>query len=489
MKKIILLFILFILIESSFASEYVVPKKPNSVDVADIDLDGDQDIVIGHDPTGAQGWGGISILLNSSQGEFELIDSLYILCYQPSIEISLIDNNDFPDIMAMCYDDATSTTCFQVIYNYCNEEFNNINIFSCEQAISITQYNSIYLENIFISEIVFISNNNFVWGYLLNDGLGQFSSPVYYDLDYPPVDLAIGDLNGDERDDILVAGGGNLDVWFNYDIGLEYSNLVDSTFTSHILISDVDLDGDNDIVASIYMVPGAPAKFVVFTNDGGIFSQSYLQWIDESMARIYIADLNNDDYPDVIYNCSLYSPNPNNEIFNTYILFNNQNGTFSEPVNYYTGICSHKSHAADLDGNGWNDIITLNYDVYNPPPDTCRIHILFNDGAGNYVEESQTLGIGNNVLNADGYQLMNFPNPFNPSTTINYDLPNNIANPIIDIFNIKGEKIRTLNCQNQIPIIWDGTNQEGKDVSSGIYLYKLKAENKIQAVNKCLLLK
>ncbi|NIT58439.1 MAG: hypothetical protein GWN00_20085, partial [Aliifodinibius sp.] len=73
------------------------------------------------------------------------------------------------------------------------------------------------------------------------------------------------------------------------------------------------------------------------------------------MVRIFVSDLNNDNFPDIIYNVSIYYPNSQYELFHTYILFNNQDGTFQDPVNYYTGICSHKSYAADLDGNGWND--------------------------------------------------------------------------------------------------------------------------------------
>jgi hypothetical protein len=70
----------------------------------------------------------------------------------------------------------------------------------------------------------------------------------------------------------------------------------------------------------------------------------------------------------------------------------------------------------------------------------------------------------------------NFPNPFNASTEIKYSLPfeHQVS---ITIFDILGHKIRTLVNENQQPgfksVIWDGRNDAGNMVSSGIYLYRL----------------
>ena len=475
--------ILFFLLmfNTIFATEYDVPKKPASVDVADIDLDEDLDIVIGHDPTGEQGWGGISVFENNSNGEFYLIDSLFILSYQPSLRISLVDDNEFPDFIAKCYDYESETTCFEIIYNYCNEGFNNINLFSCNETITISNYYVFYLDSISLANVVFISNIDFLWGVMYNDGTGEFSSPEYYYLDYPPTDLAVGDLNGDDRDDILIVGGQKLDAWLNYETGLEYTNIIDSTYAHHAEISDIDNDGDNDIVATFWVMAGSPKKILIYSNDGFVnFTLSYSKWIDEAMAEIFVSDLNNDNYPDIIYNCSLHYPNSDYEIFHTYILFNNQDGTFQDPVNYYTGICSHKSHSADLDGNGWNDIITLNYDFYQFPVDTCRIHILFNDGTGNFVEEPQ-VGVDEEIVFKPELSLTNYPNPLKLKTTIDF----NLSRPSIfnlSIYNIKGELIKTLVNENEKAgehsVLWNGKNSKGKEVTNGIYIYRILVNDK-----------
>ncbi len=63
---------------------YDVPRKPASVDVADIDLDGDNDIVLGHSAHVGDYWGMISILENNGYGEFTIIDTFPTYHYEDS---------------------------------------------------------------------------------------------------------------------------------------------------------------------------------------------------------------------------------------------------------------------------------------------------------------------------------------------------------------------------------------------------------------------
>jgi len=74
--------------------------------------------------------------------------------------------------------------------------------------------------------------------------------------------------------------------------------------------------------------------------------------------------------------------------------------------------------------------------------------------------------------------FQNFPNPFNPETNIEYQLPEKVQ-VRIDIFNLKGQKIRTL--LNTVQdggchvVRWDGRDEVGTKVVSGVYLYQIKA--------------
>ena len=73
----------------------------------------------------------------------------------------------------------------------------------------------------------------------------------------------------------------------------------------------------------------------------------------------------------------------------------------------------------------------------------------------------------------------NYPNPFNPTTTINFTLPS-ASDVKITIYNIKGQKVRTLvDSKNQQAgthsIQWDGRDEIGRNVSTGLYVYRLEA--------------
>jgi len=73
----------------------------------------------------------------------------------------------------------------------------------------------------------------------------------------------------------------------------------------------------------------------------------------------------------------------------------------------------------------------------------------------------------------------NYPNPFNLSTQIKYEVPTK-AKVKLEIYNVKGELVRTLIDGKEIEpgqyrIEWDGKNERGVVVASGIYIYRMKA--------------
>jgi len=85
----------------------------------------------------------------------------------------------------------------------------------------------------------------------------------------------------------------------------------------------------------------------------------------------------------------------------------------------------------------------------------------------------------------------NYPNPFNPVTTLRYDLPED-ALVNITIYDIMGRIVRTLiNSQQNAgfkSIQWNATNDAGSPLSAGLYLYKIQADNFVQT-RKMVLLK
>ena len=98
----------------------------------------------------------------------------------------------------------------------------------------------------------------------------------------------------------------------------------------------------------------------------------------------------------------------------------------------------------------------------------------------------------NEKLIPQSYTLsQNYPNPFNPITYIRYSVPNfDFIN--INIINVSGQIIKTIVNSSHQPgnyeIIWDGTNHYEISVPSGIYFYKMDA-NEFVSVKKLVLLK
>ncbi len=90
------------------------------------------------------------------------------------------------------------------------------------------------------------------------------------------------------------------------------------------------------------------------------------------------------------------------------------------------------------------------------------------------------------------YKLeQNYPNPFNPSTTINYDLTKSSA-VRLDIYNIIGQKVRTLindvQSAGSWKVVWNGNDDFGVSVASGVYFYRLATPN-VVLTRKMVLMK
>lgn len=87
--------------------------------------------------------------------------------------------------------------------------------------------------------------------------------------------------------------------------------------------------------------------------------------------------------------------------------------------------------------------------------------------------------------------LGNYPNPFNPTTTIDFSLASE-SKVTLEIYNSRGQKVKTLINSLQAAglhsVVWNGTNDYNKSVSSGMYFYKFSADSK-NLTKKMIMLK
>jgi hypothetical protein len=198
------------------------------------------------------------------------------------------------------------------------------------------------------------------------------------------------------------------------------------------------------------------------------------------------------------------------DLFIDNVIIGPQNAILDEPVGLASGL-----------ENGNN--IRLNWDIlesYNASFRVYRNDVLLEEISGGtfeYIDENLENGsysykvsalFGNieifsdvtepieiNVANNDvvtlPLQLFNYPNPFNPDTTIQFHL-NEKQHVSLKIYNAKGQKIRTL--ANQIfeadthSVRWNGTDDSGTSISSGIYFYVISTPTEKQT-RKMILMK
>ncbi len=121
------------------------------------------------------------------------------------------------------------------------------------------------------------------------------------------------------------------------------------------------------------------------------------------------------------------------------------------------------------------------------------VSALYNDGESSIVEVELTCT--NTGINEDSITitnvLNNYPNPFNPETTISYNVLKS-GEVKLDVYNIKGQLVKTLvNSNKKVGIhtvVWNGTDDNSNPVSSGIYFYKMSCD-KYNETKKMVLMK
>lgn len=148
----------------------------------------------------------------------------------------------------------------------------------------------------------------------------------------------------------------------------------------------------------------------------------------------------------------------------------------------------------------WRSIGVMDYDGnekfvdnYIQDGELYRYNITFYDNKGNIVvQKGAEITINRDDLLPTTFAIsQNYPNPFNPTTTINYQLPVKEHVKLV-LYNILGEKVRTLvnkeQSANYYKVIWNGRNDAGRQVASGIYFYMVNA-GEYNAVKKMILLR
>jgi hypothetical protein len=153
----------------------------------------------------------------------------------------------------------------------------------------------------------------------------------------------------------------------------------------------------------------------------------------------------------------------------------------------------------------WQSIVkpgdARNHNISNLDPNTwyeMKVASIYNPGPGEVYLESQTqlvnyqyISPNNDLVNVPGMALSNYPNPFNPNTTVQFELKA-AGETTLSVYNIKGQVVKTLINQSMPSgahkINWDGRDNHDTPCSSGIYYLRLDNEHRTQ-LRKMLLIK
>ncbi|MCK5052522.1 MAG: T9SS type A sorting domain-containing protein [Candidatus Cloacimonetes bacterium] len=177
-------------------------------------------------------------------------------------------------------------------------------------------------------------------------------------------------------------------------------------------------------------------------------------------------------------------------------------------TNIGSGTVSYDIEINYLNGDGWLSINPNFGELLEDETDTIEITFDTTDlTAGIYESEiiityngdEAIIPVTLTVIGTDAEDsvsnvtvlLGNYPNPFNPTTTINYNLAEE-DNVTLEIYNLKGHKVKSLvnvhQSVGQHSVVWNGTDENNKSVSSGVYFYKLRS-GRYTSTKKMILMK
>jgi len=350
------------------------------------------------------------------------------------------------------------------ILSYCTIEYGNygININNASPTIEYSTIQNSSGHNIYLSESDANIQNNIIQNSSYNNGISMnnSSSPII------------------ENNQILS----------NYD-GIYIDGQSDPTIDNNTI---------NDHRYGIYSSGSTPLiQNNTITNsyyDGIYIRASTLVYsrtisgntITNNVTGIYLYGTGSgSNIPTIEYNTITSNSNYGIEIKSSYSnpIINNNN--LYDNVSY--DVCLGNSNNIDAKYNWWGTVTTAQMNSLPYPSDITKIYDYFDYSSYGIVQYEEWLpdsiiAIDDSlVVKPINYNLFqNYPNPFNPLTKIKYSILKD-SRVELTVYNIKGKLVKKLVDENKQSgnyyVTWDGTNEKGICVGSGVYFYQIKAGN------------
>lgn len=462
--KILCIVLMLIVVCTGWSVVVPVTRAINSIAIGDVDQNGLKDIVVGHvfyDTTVAPSF---TVLYNYSNGAFAYADSSFVFgAIQDCIQLENMNADNFPDIICKYSINNNQNQFARVYYNQ-NGSFDT---YTDYPFTGDSHYNEIRTGDVNgdgYGDIIFYSwAQDYLW-VMVSDGTYQFLPLYQCPLDFPPQDICVGDVDNDGNDEIVFAGQ-PLTIFDYTASGWQQIALNNMTFHSYVKLGDADNDGVNEIFTlEVFAGFVFPVRIYKLINDQ---IELMYQFMNVHQGKLQLLDYNNDNLVDYQIGRGLFT--------------NLGNYNFSESElnrNSYP-------HIEDMNNDGFQDMV-----IIGGENGYGYLIILFGDGLGHFTEEPVAVS-DEQLPSPEDISITNYPNPFNPGTTISFQMKAE-ANVKMDIYNIKGQKVITL--LNEIKpagvnsVVWNGTDETGLQVGSGVYFCKVEHSGK-QLFHKMILMK
>ncbi|MCF7792650.1 MAG: S8 family serine peptidase [Candidatus Cloacimonetes bacterium] len=307
------------------------------------------------------------------------------------------------------------------------------------------------------------------WPYAL--GMGSWHGPI------------VANVDSDDEPEVLVGTLGSMFFVINHDGTLLSETNIGNQIKTSIVTSDFDNDGIDDAAfvtanGKVFVVDNQGTPFTNFPVDLGVSVES----------TPLLADMDDNGTQDIVFG-------DNSGYLHSIDITGSE--TVGFPVNLGSTIKTSAA-IADTDSDGDIEILVPNQTAYvlvdykNPTGYVSWANYKRNPRRTGNAYDATTGTNPHNIPTLVDMLGGNYPNPFNPTTNINYSLAED-GLVQIDIFNVKGQLVKHLVSEHQSSgnhlITWNGKDDNNKSVGSGIYFYKMRAGGRYTSTRKMIMLK
>lgn len=401
--------------------------NPINAIARDFNKDGTPDLAVGNTRDSV-----ISVLLGRGDGSFDPAVGYSIepnpqgLFAMPDIDVGDFDNDGNWDLTEVNYNEFYVAILFGNGDGTFNKPVKKVATPERPLRVIVGDYNNDQDED-FLIQADNLSGGSDPLYFYQGDGAGEFAAPVQ--INVPGLEIrntATGDFNDDGMIDLAVVNYENSSIYLlfgNGDGSFTYINSLSAYVPQNVL--PIDLNGDAYLDLAIASAPGSEVTLYLGNGDATFNKLDPAYGTENGAAFLIPGDFNEDGVIDMAVTGGIFGESAVSVLLNT---------------GSVTGIVS--------DG-----------DSKSSPPGKFALS-------------------------------QNYPNPFNPKTIIPFTLNRN-NHVVLAVYDILGRKIRTL-INEQLPageykFTWNGRDNRGKLVTSGIYFYRLTAGDK-QAVKRMILM-